>query len=115
MSKYYILSNTVEQKWCSGTQLQNTIADMLNSNPDMRLSVETATQQEYFHHCAQAEILTNQYTPVQDLTTKSGLPILYVKFGLNDEDATCKFIVLVKGFMEIHRTTNAALMEGEVL
>ena len=115
MANYYKLSNGSQSVKVCETLLSKSLVAMF-SFMNKKITVEKISMEEYLDY--KAEEWMNKENPVfvQDMYTKSGLPVVCVKFAPdeNDDEADCYYVVVEDGYKRLMRTTQSKLYEGDI-
>ena len=113
MANYYKLSNGSSTELVCEASLSKSMASMLLFCK--KVSVEKVSQEQYLDYKAQEYIDTHKVTYVEDMFTKSGLPVICVLFApVDDDDALCHYIVVENGYKRLMMTYQKNLYEGDI-
>lgn len=115
MANYYKLSNGATVEYVCEASLSRILSAMF-SITHTTVSVEKISMEEYLDRKAQEWMDSADPIFVQGMTTKSGLPVICVKFAPDAEDmnASCHYVVLDNGRKRLMMTYQKYLYEGEI-
>lgn len=114
MANYYKLSNGSSTVLVCEASLSNSLSAMF-SFTNKKVSVEKVSQEQYLDYKAQEYMDTHPVTYVEDMFTKSGLPVICVLFApVDDDDEFCHYIVVENGYKRLMMTYQKNLYEGDI-
>lgn len=114
MANYYKLSNGASTAYVCEASLCSSLSAMFSFTHD-KAQIEKISMEEYLDRKAQEWMDKNDPLYVQNMTTRSGLSVICVKFApVEDDDAEVHYVVLENGYKRLMRTTQIKLYEGDI-